>query len=662
MRETRHLRLLAAAAALLLPGCSAAPDAGDLAGWNVLLVTIDTLRGDRVGYAGYGAAETPTLDGLAEGGVAFDDAIASAPVTLPAHATILTGLTPPAHGALDNAYYSLPEDVPTLATILQDAGYATAAVIGAAVLHRQYGLDRGFDAYDDAMRQPRAGEPDEEQRRAADVRERAEAWLAGRPAGRPFLLWVHLFDPHAPYDPPGAWRTRFAADPYDGEVAYADEQLGRLLASLDAAGDLARTLVVVVGDHGEAFGDGGERTHGLLLRASTLHVPLLLSAPGKLSGGRRVAGTVPTTDILPTVLDWLGVPPPLRLDGTSLSAAIRSGRADDRVAYSETRYPLDTFGWAPLFGARDDAWAWVRGPIPELYDRAADPRETVNREGERPDVEKRLDGEVARVLASARGAQARAALSEDDVAALRSLGYAYSSTAPEATGADPKERLRAMQRFEELRRALDAGRSAEAADGLADLLRDDPGNFEARTLHARALIAAGRTDEGLREIGALIDAGRARGRTGTAIAKALQDAGRTADAEKLLRVLAEREPDDPAHAFNLGRLLAREGRWTEARPAYDSALRAAPDSEHVLAGAALAWSSGAEPDADRALALIDRAIARAGDDRALLTKGAVLARLGHTDDARALLRDLAGRPRLRGITRDDVAAVLRQLP
>jgi choline-sulfatase len=660
--ETRHLPLLAAVAALLLPSCGAAPDGGDLSGWNVLLVTIDTLRGDRVGYAGYEGAQTPTIDGLADGGVSFDNAIAAAPVTLPAHASILTGRTPPAHGALDNAYYSLPGDVPTLATLLHDAGYATGAVIGAAVLHHQYGLDRGFDLYDDAMRQPRAGEPDEEQRRAAEVRERAEAWLSARPADRPFLLWVHLFDPHAPYDPPAAWRTRFAARPYDGEVAYADEQLGLLLAAIEAAGEAKHTLVVVVGDHGEAFGDGGEETHGLLLRASTLHVPMIVAAPGKLSGGRRVAGTVPTVDLLPTVLEWLGVPAPPGLDGTSLADAIRTGVAAGRTAYSETRYPLDTFGWAPLFGARDDGWARVRGPIPELYDLAADPHEAANVDGEHPDVEERLDGEVDRVLSGARDAAPREALREEDVEALRSLGYAYSSKAPEATGADPKERLAVMARFDDLRRTLDAGRNAEAADGLAELLREDPGNFEARTLYAEALIRSGLVDDGLVELGALVEAGRARGRTGTAIAKALQDADRPADAEKLLRALAENEPGDPAHGFNLGRLLARQGRWEEARAAYEGALRAAPDAEHVLAGAALAWASGARADAERALALIDRAIAQSDDDRALLTRAAILSRLGRTDDARALLRDLADRPRLRGITRDDVAAVMRRLP
>ncbi|MBZ0270102.1 sulfatase, partial [bacterium] len=291
-------------------GCARGPSPGDLAGWNVLLVTIDTLRSDRLGFEGWTAADTPVLDRLAAGGVVFRTALATAPVTLPSHASILTGLYPPRHGALDNGIYSLPEGVPTLATILKDAGYATSASIGAYVLHRQYGLARGFDVYDDRFRHPSADAARE--RRGAHVVDRAIRWLRERDHDAPFFLWAHLYDPHAPYSPPAEYAG--FADPYDGEIAYVDACIGALLDALREEGSLARTLVVVTADHGEAFGDGGERTHGLLLRESTLRVPWILRAKGALPGGREIADVVSGADVAPTVLALLGLPVPAGLD------------------------------------------------------------------------------------------------------------------------------------------------------------------------------------------------------------------------------------------------------------------------------------------------------------------------------------------------------------
>jgi arylsulfatase A-like enzyme/Flp pilus assembly protein TadD len=653
---------IAAVAGLTLVSCARGPDSGSLAGWNVLLITVDTLRADRLGFAGYEPAETPILDAFAGDGVVFENAISSAPVTLPSHASLMTGRYPPGHGALDNAYYSLPDDVPTLATVLRTAGYETAAIVGAYVLHGQFGLDAGFDRYDDFFRQPRPDEWEPRERRAGEVSARAGEWLAGRKNDRPFFLWVHMFDPHSPYDPPPPFNSRFAARPYDGEIAYTDRAIGTLLESLDGAGFGDRTMVVVTADHGEGFGDGGEKTHGLLLRTSTLRVPLLLRAPGVLPAGRRVEGLVSTVDLMPTVLDLLGVDTPTGVDGSSIAGAIRTGRAEGRRAYSETRLPANIFGWSMLAGSRNDRWAWVRGPIPELYDLDSDPGQTRSLHAERPEKASDLDRDVERVLGASRGGTTARALSSEEVDALRALGYAYGSEAPKPSGADPKERLPLWNRFDGLRDVFEAGRYAEAAIGLEELLNEDPGNYEARTLLGRALVRAGRVEEGLREFQALLEAGRARGRTGAIFAHALTDAGHPEEAETLLRVLCRSEPEDVDHPFNLGVLLLKQGRWKEARAAYEEAHRLGPEAIHVLAHLSISLSVGADPDSARAVDLIDRAVELAReDDRPLLAKAKVLSNVGRTEDARSLLRELAARRTLHGVTKKEVAKVMREI-
>jgi len=636
------------------------PDPGDLAGWNVLLITIDTLRADHVGFAGYGRAETPVLDALAEGGVVFEGAVSSAPVTLPSHATILTGLYPPRHGALDNGFYQLPDDVPTLAEFLRRAGYVTGAVVGAYVLHGQYGLDSGFDFYDDRFRQPRRGTQGHRERRAARVVDSATRWLDALPAGEPFFLWTHFYDPHAPYEPPGRFRTRFATQPYDGEIAYTDEQIGMLLDHLRERGLRERTVVAVLSDHGEALGDGGETTHGLLLRGSTLRVPFVLSAPGGLPAGRRVAGTVSGADFVPTILELLGVESGERFDGTSLLAGIRTGRVEDRVAYSETRLPQDMHGWSMLAGVRTDAWAWVRAPRPELYDLAADPGETTSLHESKTAVASRLDARVEAVLSGAHDVAERKSLPPEEVEGLRALGYVFGSEPPKATNADPKDMLEEWMLVNSLRARLESEPEVVASE-IRKILRRDPGNIEARTLLGQALVASGDLEGGLRELGSLFDAGLSRGPAAVQFARNLAEAGRPEEAEALLRALMRADPEFAEYAFNLGVLLEQDGRPEDAVEAYEEALRRNPDAVHVLAnlGAALSRTSEDPADRERALRLVGRAVDLAEDDRPRLLRIELLATMGRTDLARAEARELQEAPRLRGITRQELADVMR---
>jgi tetratricopeptide (TPR) repeat protein len=495
------------------------------------------------------------------------------------------------------------------------------------------------------------------------VVDRALEWLDRRDDDRPFLLWTHFFDPHAPYEPPGDYRLRFATRPYDGEIAYTDEQVGRLLAGLDERGLRDRTLVVLTADHGEALGDGGEKTHGLLLRQATLHVPLVIRAPG-LIPARRVNGTVSTADILPTVLDLVGRPGPEGLDGASLLPAISRGRSEGRSAYSETRLPQNMYGWSMLAGARNDEWAYVRGPVPELYDRTRDSAEAVNVYDRRPEEARELDEQVGFVLAQERES-GPAGISEEEVEALRALGYVVGSEAPEATGADPKERLDAWNRVNDLRFYLRDGRAAELVPEMEALLELDPGNREARILLGQALVQTGRTEEGVAQFRLLVEGGWFLGRSGILFARTLAEAGHPEEAATMLRSFEELEPKFAEHPFNLGVLLSSIGKKDEAREAFERAHRLNPEGVHILANLATAIvdTRGRDPEAAaRALDLIDRAVRFAEvDERPRLIKADILRRLGRLEEARALAGSLASEPRLHEVTPQEVADVLRAI-
>ena len=346
---------------------------------NFLLVTIDTLRADRVGAYGYVAAQTPALDRLAREGALVEDAVVQVPQTRPSHASILTGRYPYEHRIRDNYSSPLDRKVPTLATLLKARGYATAAFIGAYPVARTSGLDQGFDVYDDPFG---AGESattrrSAQERSAEKVADAAIAWLGERRA-KPFFAWVHFFDPHAPYEAPAPFGARFAKSPYDGEVAYADSQLGRLLEWLDRSGVRGQTLVLVTSDHGESLGEHGEDEHMIFVYDATLRVPMLASWPGRIPSGVRLKGQLRSIDIVPTALELLGLPP-VPTSGASRSEALLTGsRIPDNESYAESLYGNIHHGWAPLYSLRGEGFKFIDAPRPELYHLVNDPGETRN--------------------------------------------------------------------------------------------------------------------------------------------------------------------------------------------------------------------------------------------------------------------------------------------
>jgi arylsulfatase A-like enzyme/Tfp pilus assembly protein PilF len=630
----------------------------------VLLVTIDTLRADHLGFHGYTAAETPVLDGLAKRGVVFESVVAAAPLTLPSHATILTATYPPVHGALDNGYYSVVKSIPTLPEALKAAGYGTGAIISAYVLDSQYGLDRGFDTYDDDFQDPRGVYEEFRVRAAAEITAQATRWLQSHDAQSPFFLWVHYFDPHTPYAPPGEFARRFAANPYDGEIAYTDQQLGVLLRELKRSGHAKRTLVVVTADHGEALGEGGEATHGLLLRENTLHVPLVLSAGNRLPSGLRVKGVARTADIAPTILDLLGLDPLEGADGASLVPAVAEGHTTDRLAYSETRLPAEEFGWAMLSRARDDRWAWVRAPKPELYDLQADPHETTNLAGQNPEVVEPLRELVRQTLSRTNVASSRKDISPQEIEALGALGYVLSEEIPEPTGADPKDMLPHLARMDRVARAS-MERDHETVVTLApSILEEDPDARNMQLFLAQSLHALDRKEEAVEAMRIAFEQSGDRDVDGTLLAMYLSELGHADESERLLRSFHEAEPDFALHSFNLGVLLERDGRLDEAVDAYRAALAANPDAVNALVNLAslLARTEEGRAAPDSTLALIDRAIVLAQTDRARLVKVDVLRNLGRTTRAWEVARTLAAERQLRGITRKEVADTMRKLP
>src|SRR6266571_544164 len=429
-------------------------------GLSVLLVTIDTLRADAVGAYGRAGAETPWMDRLAAAGVRFERAHAHNVITLPSHANLLSGQYPFRHGVRDNSGFRFPAGTPTLATLLKARGWRTAAFVSAFPLESRFGLGAGFEVYDDHLG---TGEAHTEflvpERRGPATVEAARRWLDEHRGERTFCF-VHLYEPHFPYDPPEPFASRFRREPYHGEVAAADAALEPLLRPLLEAGPSGRTLVVLTGDHGEALGEHGEMTHGVFAYEGTLRVPLIFFAPALLAPA-TVSAPVRHVDVLPTVLDALGIAVPATLPGRSLLPLMaRGGRPETPRSYFEALSSSLNQGWAPLHGLLDGSLKYVDLPIPELYDLQADPGETLNLAGSRGQELERLRGLLAAQLAEDRGA-GRVKEDSATLEKLHALGYVAGGSAATKKSYtaedDPKRLIDVDTRTREVIRLYRAG-------------------------------------------------------------------------------------------------------------------------------------------------------------------------------------------------------------
>jgi choline-sulfatase len=675
-------------AALLLTACSRGDGRAALRP-NLVLITLDTVRADHLGCYGDAAAETPALDRLAREGVRFAQASSAVPLTLPSHSSLLSGLLPLHHGLRNNGSGAFPEGTATLATALSGQGWRTGAFVGAFVLDHRFGLARGFDVYDDEIeRDPNAGESLEAERPGRMVMDRALAWLSGpgetKGPARPFFLWVHLYDAHAPYTPLSPWRERHPGRPYDGEIAEVDAQVGRLMAELEHRGLAASTVVAVAADHGEGLGEHGELTHGLLLYEPTLRVPLLVRAPG-VPAGQVVKTPVSLVDVAPTLAGLLGTSLPApHLDGRDLSAALRNrGEPAPADVYAETQYPA-IFGWSPLAALRRRDLKYIAAPRPELYDLSRDPGEKKSLETDTTTL-KGFAARIAALEAGAVQAPRGSALDAEARARLASLGYVSGSAgstpvarapAPGTSSApDPKLLVDLFQRFERAHNGLKSGQPNEAARALADLsalVAADPRNPVFRGELARAYRQRRDMDRAIPLYRQAAADAPADPEAWYNLAAALQEAGRAADAklaiEKAVHLdpgrpeahntlgivhLAEGKPEearreleiasslDPRNAMalnNLGNVLRGLGRLDESAAAYRRALAIAPRYAEPLNGLGTLEVERDRPAA--ALSFFEQALRLApGYHEVRLNQGIAHQMAGETNAAAAAYRD-----------------------
>lgn len=594
---------------------------GELAGANVLLVTFDTTRADRIGCYGNDEIETPHLDRLAKNGVIFSQAVATAPTTLPSHATMMTGLFPFHHGARANANYRLGNDKTTMAEILQSRGYETAAFISAMVLQSSFGLDQGFGTYSDDVSEgdprPWTGDPvlpgDKTTGRALD-------WFS-RHGVEPFFVWVHYFDPHAPHQAPPPYDQKYTFN-YDGEIAFTDEQLGRLMLYLEQNDLDENTLVIVVGDHGESLGQHKELTHGFLVHNSTLHVPMLMACGKRLAGGVNVSRRVSQIDVMPTVLSLLGVEKTTELDGHDLTSPVPT----DRALYSDTLEGYVQFGMAPLIALFDGNYKYIHGPSPELYDLSADPFERNNVIDQHPQIASTLSDRIKGMVGDDVNASLFEAPTEEldaeTRAKLEALGYLREGT-PQAGGTvvDPKEIIELSHQFEqavsvnvhrseeesiELMRGLvekypnfamgyrflgdayyQAGDYDDAEDAFLKCIELHPTAMRPRSLIAQIAFDRGDYKTAERYYREALDVGPGRLALLTGLAATYSKQGKLEDAVATLQLGFDQHPSDPEITEGMVGAMMRLGQQEKLRLLLQEALDKDPRLiavRNVLAG------------------------------------------------------------------------------
>ncbi|MFQ6104663.1 MAG: tetratricopeptide repeat protein [Candidatus Glassbacteria bacterium] len=462
---------------------------------NLVLITVDTIRADRLHCYGYDEISTPNMDFLAANGVLFENAISPAPLTLPSHTTLLTGLYPQTHGVRDNTTYKLSDKAVTLAEILHDNGYNTAAVVGAFVLHSSYGLDQGFEYYNDELpnppmtftspfssqKAPRIRMKEISERPASIVTKRALSWLRQSSDER-FFLWIHYYDPHFPYNPPPPYSSKYLERPYDGEIAFVDNNIGAILTQLRNDGLLDRTLVVLAGDHGEGLGEHEEETHSIFLYEPTIRVPLIMSYPDRIPSGTRVNSVVSLVDVVPTILELLAVPAPTDLNGMSLLDLLEKSDAGSRFVYSESMYPYLNYGWSKLKSIRGQQWKYIKAPSPELYNVTEDPFELNNLIHSETDVAARLEASLDSILSETSSKDTSLAedvsLSAMDRERLLALGYIAGAppVRDKESLKDPKDMIKYHDLINKGEKAMETGSFDEALEDFKRVISADSDN------------------------------------------------------------------------------------------------------------------------------------------------------------------------------------------
>jgi len=560
---------------------------------NLLLVSLDTVRADHLGSYHYAAAQTPQMDQLATSGLRFEHASTVAPLTLPAHSSLMTGTFPGWHGVRDNGGFYLDDDQTTLAELLREKGFRTGGFVGAFVLDRRWGISQGFERYFDDFdldKFPDAAAMDMIQRPGSQVVDRALEWLQAD-SKRPFFAWVHLYDAHTPYEAPEPFRSHFPRTrdgAYDAEIASADAQIGRLVGALRADGRLDETLVIVVADHGEMLGEHGELTHGFFIYEAATHIPLIVSGPGIPTG--VIADQVRIVDVMPTALSLLGIPVPKQVQGTNLMPLAR-GQHLDLVAHSESWYPRYHYGWSELRSIQDGRFKLIRAPRPELYDLSTDPEEQRDRSTEyasRLEVFSRALDQFESRTARAGAQHAPRPIDAETEERLAALGYVAGSVnlkkLDEPARGDPKDKIELYNLLKEASSLSIEGHVEEAIATVKQALATDPEIVEGHML----------------------------------LGNLYKKMKRPQDAIAAYRDALALDNDHQNALFSLALAYKDEGRLDEARIGFERARELDPRNGKVLWQLADLWMR--KGDAARAEAVITDALERKVDEHRLLLK------------------------------------------
>lgn len=597
MKRGRH-KALPWLVALLAAGCARSPRAAPRGA--VVVISVDTLRADHLPVYGYRGVQTPAIDAIARDSSIFDNAYSNVPLTLPSHAALLTGLLPFENGVRDNIGFRLAPERRSLATLLRSASYATGAAVSSYVLRADRGLAAGFDFYDDSL-------PENPTRERAGMESAAALARWGESVrDRPLFLFLHIYEPHAPYTPPEPFASRYASSPYDGEIAAADAAVGSFVEYLKRAGLYDRAILLFLSDHGEGLGDHGEEEHGVFLYREAIRVPLLLKRPGSAGAGQRIPAPVSLTDVVPTVLSLLSLPIPSDLHGLPLTSPSAASAASDRRIYSETLYPRLGLGWSDLASLADGRYHYIHAPRPELYDLAADP-------AEKNDLAPGLPGPF-RSMRTALETMSRPfsmpeASSPEELKKLAALGYISVSpgTPPGGPLPDPKDKVEALAEMKKLFELYYAARYAEAIPLARALLAREPQVLSAWSMLSDSLDHTGRLAQAIEALRSGIARVRAGTPPGEQLAQAYetlsllyQRAGDAAGREQALREAVARGLASEPMKRDLARLYVGSGRNAEAV----ALLRAGPpvgDAESLeTLGVALA-GAGKEAEAKEAL-------------------------------------------------------------
>ena len=637
-------RLLAILLLALCGGCAPKPNAAYPRA-SVVLISIDTLRADHLSLYGYRDGRTPHIDKLGVEGIVFDNVVSHVPLTLPAHASLFTGLLPPRHEVRDNLGFRLKESHLTLAERFKSAGFATGGAISAYVLRSQTGISRGFDVYDDALVLDAGTEASGSLQRDGSVAVASVMKFIEAQGDARFFAFLHLYEPHSPWSPPPSYRD--LKNPYDGDVAYADELVGRFLDALRARGLADRVIVALTSDHGEGLGDHGEQEHGLFLYREAIHVPLVIRMPDGAGRGSRVAGAIAQVDIAPTLLDLAGLPW-AGMDGVSLRGSLASGTVSGRTIYSETLYPRYHFGWSELYAASGDRFQFIRAPKRELYDLSRDPAQRVNVAGERAETAASMEAWLGRMTSAVAAPEAVDAQTRERLAALGYVG-AQSNAVANATGlADPKDKI---GDYESLRKGLALraqGRHEDAVEQLRKVVAQNPLMVDAWETLGLSLISLGREKEGIEALERVIRIDPLRAAPHLALAKLYALDGKMAVAIGHAEIAAGKEPGKSFEI--LAQIMMDKKREADALAFARRSLAADPQRSmsHFIIGT-VARESG---QCEAALGSFEKAIlaterAQGSVVRSLhFQTGDCLARLGREKEAeREFLAELAVLPR-----------------